>query len=217
MTVAAEQAVCARVRQVTALPARPTTPAAGSGRGHDRAAVPGRRRRVRADPPAAEPVTADGRRRRRGRVRVDHRPIRGGTQAVAEAGAAAFATAVLALSGKPVQMDDTGVTCLAAASVADPVDVPPPDEGEVRHVDTMRGDRPIAGRPAAGTEPSVAGLWVSRIYADSPGRCPRLRVSPRSARQLRRPAERSARPVGDLVKSSSQASSPKLSPSTAGR
>ena len=58
--------------------------------------------------------------------------IKAGTRAAAEAAAAAFATAVQALTGKPVQMGDSGVTCLVADNVAGPVDLPPPpDQGEL--------------------------------------------------------------------------------------
>lgn len=58
--------------------------------------------------------------------------IYGGTQATAEAAAAAYADAVRSLTGAPAVMGDSGVTCLVADNVTGPLDVPvPPDQGEL--------------------------------------------------------------------------------------
>jgi hypothetical protein len=58
--------------------------------------------------------------------------IFGGTQSAAELAAAAYATAARSLTGSPVVMGDTGITCLVADNVTGPIDVPvPPDQGEL--------------------------------------------------------------------------------------
>lgn len=54
-----------------------------------------------------------------------------GTQQAAELGAAAYAKAVRSLSGAPVVMGDSGVTCLVTDNVTGPQDITvPPDQGE---------------------------------------------------------------------------------------
>jgi hypothetical protein len=58
--------------------------------------------------------------------------IFGSTQQAAELAAAAYASAVRTLTGSPVAMGDTGVTCLVADNVTGPLDVAvPPDQGEL--------------------------------------------------------------------------------------
>ena len=55
--------------------------------------------------------------------------IYAGTQEAAEAGAAAYATAVQRLSGKPVPAGDTGVIILVSDNLSGPQDVPMPEGG----------------------------------------------------------------------------------------
>ncbi len=58
--------------------------------------------------------------------------IFGGTQQAAELAAAAYASAVRTLTGQPVAMGDSGITCLVADNVTGPLDVAvPPDQGEL--------------------------------------------------------------------------------------
>jgi len=58
--------------------------------------------------------------------------IFGATQAAAETAAAAYATAVRGLTGAPVAMGDSGVTCMVADNVTGPMDISvPPDQGEL--------------------------------------------------------------------------------------
>lgn len=73
-------------------------------------------------------ITAEDARVRAHRVAA---VIYAGTLEAAETAAAAYAQAVLSLTGNPVPMGSSGVTCLVTDNLSGPVLVPtPPDAGE---------------------------------------------------------------------------------------
>jgi hypothetical protein len=131
MTVAAEKAICAWVNGNEALTGTPDAPgplAMGAFTIEQRSpAGSGAYALIIRQQSPEQALIAEGNGIDRALILAQ---IRGGTRAVAEAAAAAYATAVLGLGGERAVMGD--VTCLIADNVTGPQDVPPPpDQGEL--------------------------------------------------------------------------------------